>query len=97
MSYKMSFPEDGDDLSGLISIMNDCIVSCKKMLLSDTDDEFVRWFDKSKRIDPRTTYFFLKKHWDDIPYGRKIFCKSFINKIDGSRKLSARAKRRNLS
>ncbi len=86
MSYKPYNDENRDSLSILFSTINDCIVACKNMLRNRNNAlHFVRWFEKAKLIDPRTTYLFLKKHLPEFSSDCQSICRHFIVKMDKER------------
>jgi hypothetical protein len=83
MSYKPDFPKNMDSISQLFSTMNDCMMACRQMLKNtDNTENFARWFDKARLIDSRTTYFFIRKHWDEIPDDCKDMCMFLIKSMD---------------
>ena len=82
MSYKPYFHKDTDSLSQLFTTINDCLIACGKMMLSDDPVYFSKWFDKARTIDSRTTYLFLRNSWDKISDENRALCKSFVMKMD---------------
>ena len=81
MSYRPYF-KDTDSLSQLFSTINDCLMACRKMMLSDDPVYFSKWFDKARTIDSRTTYLFLRDNWGRISNENKALCRSFVVKMD---------------
>lgn len=87
MSYNPHTNEDRDSLSALFSTINDCIVACKNMLRNkDNALHFVRWFEKAKLIDPRTTYLFLKEHLPEFSTDCRSICLPFMEKMESRKK-----------
>lgn len=83
MSYKPYYSDDHNTTSMFISTIDDCILACKKMTSCNNDPwGFIRWFEKAKKIDPRTTYMFLKQHMDEIPHSAIVVVKIFFEKMD---------------
>ncbi len=84
MSYNPNRYEDS--LSELFSSMSDCVVFCKRMIARvDSPVDFLRWFDKAKLADPRTTYFFLKKNDDKLSEETRKITKPFMDKMSKNR------------
>ncbi len=86
MSYHRRFEPDTDTLSQLVSTITDCLAACRQMMEYKNDQiGFLRWYDKAKTIDGRTTYLFLKEHADEISPDCLKFCRGLIEKGDQKR------------
>ena len=82
MSYKPYFPEDTDTLSVMFSLINDCLTICKKMYDNrENKTAFLKLYSKARRIDPRTTYIFIKDRYDEFPYNR--YFEPFFSRMSG--------------
>lgn len=41
---------------------------------------FVRWFDKARKVDPRTTFFWIQKHKNKFDKNMLKYAQSFYKK-----------------
>ena len=89
MSYGKKFSKNTDTLSEFMSRVNDCTLACKKMMqYKDNPIGFMRWFEKARLIDRRTTYLYIRDKKDMIPDNCEYIYKSFYEKIDNKYKNS---------
>lgn len=78
MSYSTHYTEDTNTLSQLISTINDCLQICDRMYASrDNVNNFMRWYEKARRIDSRTTYLYLKEKGNDF----SVECQNIFNRF----------------
>ncbi len=87
MSYSTHYTENTNTLSQLFSTINDCLQICDRMYASrDNVNNFMRWYEKARRIDSRTTYLYLKEKGNDFNKECHIIFDRFLNKVDMQRK-----------
>ena len=83
MSYQPYKTDDWNSMSLHFSTIIDCMIACHHMLENkDRLIPFVKWYDKARKIDSRTTYLFLKEHYDEFSPECRSVCHSFIEKLD---------------
>ncbi len=79
MSYAYKYKEGTDTLSFMVSRTADCLSACKKMMQYKNDQiGFAKWFDKARTIDKRTTYLFLREHYQEIPEKTEGIIRGFV-------------------
>ena len=89
MSYKRQFDPEIDSLSQMTSTINDCLISCRKLLMcKDAPMEFIRWLDRARQTDGRTTYLFCKAHLHEFSPTCASLCSRLILRGDQMRILT---------
>ena len=50
------------------------------LLEAKIEEDFIYWFNHLKSVDKRSLFLYLKKHNEELPSNRKIYCEKFFKK-----------------